>query len=347
MATIKRGVIKSYSSGTHKASVQITGSLAVWLDALPVATDIPAAEVIPGRECSVLLYTDDNPDDGVIITVHGGVPATPAVGLQQQIRDTDADTIVHTETAPDQDQVRVTTAATLRAIIGNASPHHDLFGHMRVSQNIQAGGNPLLSILEEARISTRDDGTPDGVVGVLADIGSLTTLGTGVIKGVTGRALARNLLTIDVFGLDYLAGMQARSLTNATAARLQLLMFSGTGFTVVASHGVDVRSPINLGATLTTVYGVRVQPQTTGDNRRPFQEEGTSVSADAHGNRFLSNTQFASLIGAFGGGAGVIGIANRVTVPSTNPAGGGVLYAEAGSLRWRGSAGTITIIAPA
>jgi hypothetical protein len=48
-----------------------------------------------------------------------------------------------------------------------------------------------------------------------------------------------------------------------------------------------------------------------------------------------------------GGGAGVIGIANAGTVPTTNPSGGGILYVEAGALKFRGSSGTITTIAAA
>lgn len=44
--------------------------------------------------------------------------------------------------------------------------------------------------------------------------------------------------------------------------------------------------------------------------------------------------------------AGVIGIANG-TAPTTSPAGGGQLYADAGALKWRGSSGTVTTIAPA
>ena len=49
----------------------------------------------------------------------------------------------------------------------------------------------------------------------------------------------------------------------------------------------------------------------------------------------------------FGSGAGVIGIANAGTVPTTNPAGGGVLYVEAGALKFRGSSGTVTVLGPA
>ena len=49
----------------------------------------------------------------------------------------------------------------------------------------------------------------------------------------------------------------------------------------------------------------------------------------------------------FGAGQGVIGIASAVTVPSVNPSNGGILYVEDGALKYRGSAGTVTLIAPA
>jgi hypothetical protein len=49
----------------------------------------------------------------------------------------------------------------------------------------------------------------------------------------------------------------------------------------------------------------------------------------------------------FGGGRGVMAIANASVAPSVNPAGGGILYVEEGALKYRGSNGTVTIIAPA
>src|SRR3990170_7707928 len=76
MTTLKRATIRSYNPATHRASVQAAGSLPTLLTAVPVATDIPAAEVVAGRECAVLLF-DDNPDNGVVVTVHGAVPAFP------------------------------------------------------------------------------------------------------------------------------------------------------------------------------------------------------------------------------------------------------------------------------
>jgi hypothetical protein len=49
---------------------------------------------------------------------------------------------------------------------------------------------------------------------------------------------------------------------------------------------------------------------------------------------------------SFGSGANVLGISNATTAPTTNPSGGGVLYASGGALYWRSSSGTITTIAP-
>jgi len=49
----------------------------------------------------------------------------------------------------------------------------------------------------------------------------------------------------------------------------------------------------------------------------------------------------------FGKGQGVIAIANAAVAPAVNPAGGGILYVEDGALKYRGSNGTVTVIAPA
>ena len=49
----------------------------------------------------------------------------------------------------------------------------------------------------------------------------------------------------------------------------------------------------------------------------------------------------------FGAARGVIAIANAAVTPSINPSNGGILYVEDGALKYRGSEGTVTVIAPA
>ncbi len=50
---------------------------------------------------------------------------------------------------------------------------------------------------------------------------------------------------------------------------------------------------------------------------------------------------------SYGSGQGVLAIGNAATNPSTNPTAGGVLYVEAGALKYRGSSGTTTTVASA
>jgi hypothetical protein len=73
-------------------------------------------------------------------------------------------------------------------------------------------------------------------------------------------------------------------------------------------------------------------------------DTGTSTAINFGSSR---NVGLFAASGSFGGGGGVLNIANAGTVPSSNPSGGGILYVEAGALKFRGSSGTITTIANA
>lgn len=112
-----------------------------------------------------------------------------------------------------------------------------------------------------------------------------------------------------------------------------------------------------------------VSPDTSNFARIAFLQGGLAATArfeigmaeDATGNLYIANsnltTKFVTVTPAgnigirttaqFGSGTGVIGIANRSVAPTTNPTGGGVLYCEAGALKYRGSSGTVTTLANA
>ncbi len=343
MATLRHGVIKSYNAATHKASVQIAGSLAVWLDNVPVATDIAPPLVVAGRECTVIFHDPDNPDDAVVASVHGAVPAGVAAG--SRIQDADNDTSVDVEFTADIDKIRLNVAGTLRALMQTASPHVDFSGDVRVGAGQVFGvGEVSAAILGTFRKS----GTGvDGLAALVADLGGSTSPPSAAVLGVAGRALARDAATNDAFGLDYIAGASGQSLNAAYGARVQHFL-SGSGKTINTGYGYYFRSPTVIFGTITDIVGFNCEAIIGGTNRRPFMDNGTgSASGDSNGNRFRSNSQFGSVTGAFGGGDGVIGIANRATAPASNPSGGGVLYAEGGALKWRGSGGTVTTIAAA
>jgi len=67
---IKRGVIKAFDSGTYKATVQMAGSLSVWLADVVVARNIPSGEMAVGRNCALVFFDETNPKDGVLMAVY-------------------------------------------------------------------------------------------------------------------------------------------------------------------------------------------------------------------------------------------------------------------------------------
>ncbi len=340
MSVLKRGIVKSYSAPTHKASVQIAGSLTVWLDAIPVATDIAAAEVIVGRECAVLFFTDDNPDDAVVITVHGAVPGAPP--SPTSIKDADGNTRVETEQSPNEDIIRMTIAGTERYTMQGVTPQHYAIGDVQLSRRFSVNDvvpdNKILGLFREASV-------PKGFIALCADLGGTTGAPGNTIQiGVAGRSWIRDTQCLNSYGLDYQAGsaLVGHALTETDTLRVQIThLLANNAYTVTRAASLHARSPsIDALCTITTLRGLWIEPILNGDNRRPITEEGVGgLTADAHGNRLRSNTQLGSLTGAFGGGDGVLGIANATVVPSTTPAAGLVLFAEAGHLKAKLSTG--------
>jgi hypothetical protein len=66
---IKKGTLKSFDSGTYLATVQIAGSLSVWLENIPTSRAIPASEMTAGHSVAVLFMDPSNFSDAVLIAV--------------------------------------------------------------------------------------------------------------------------------------------------------------------------------------------------------------------------------------------------------------------------------------
>ena len=67
---LKRGTVQGFDSNSYKATVQIAGSLSVWLAEVAVARNIPAAEMVVGRSCAMVFFDPANPADAVLVAVY-------------------------------------------------------------------------------------------------------------------------------------------------------------------------------------------------------------------------------------------------------------------------------------
>jgi hypothetical protein len=84
----------------------------------------------------------------------------------------------------------------------------------------------------------------------------------------------------------------------------------------------------------------------TGSASRVLVRADGSLYSNAP-NSTLYNLGIGPTSAPFGGGVYVLGLRNAQTVPTGTPGTGGVLYVEAGALKYRGGNGTVTTIAPA
>jgi hypothetical protein len=143
------------------------------------------------------------------------------------------------------------------------------------------------------------------------------TAGRVVSASQMGVGTASPGSTLEVNGTSNLGG-------TAAAARIGLGVFSAGVASITTSGANDLHVGTTDAAAAFRVYT---------NNSERFQITGA-------GNYSIGNAQF-------GGGVRVIGIINATTVPASNPTGGGILYVEAGALKYRGSSGTVTTIANA
>ena len=115
---------------------------------------------------------------------------------------------------------------------------------------------------------------------------------------------------------------------------------NGTGGNL-AFNSTSIGLLITIPQTTAVVLVARGAASQTG-NLQEWQNSSSTVLAkvDATGNFVVGNMAIAT------SSVATIHISNG-TIPSANPTGGGVLYVEAGALKYRGSSGTVTTIANA
>lgn len=174
------------------------------------------------------------------------------------------------------------------------------------------------------------------------ELADLMQVDGAAVAGVTYATLAQ--LTTAIAGvLPVTGGTVSGGLT------VQGVLLVATGGTSI--NAVDRAATNNFAAYVLRTGGVdrwslQMVNNSTNDARLSDTANGTTAIL-AESRATAPNLQLLSATKSFGGGVGVVGIANASTVPNANPTGGGVFYCEAGALKYRGSSGTVTTIAPA
>jgi hypothetical protein len=67
---LKKGELKSFSSGSYTATVRLASSYKVYLEEVPVARNLPAAEMVVGRRVAVLFFDEHSPREAVVVAVY-------------------------------------------------------------------------------------------------------------------------------------------------------------------------------------------------------------------------------------------------------------------------------------
>jgi len=67
---LKKGVLKSFDSGTYTATVQLASSYKAYLEDVTVARNIPSAEMTSGRKVAVVFFDEYNTKEAVVIAVY-------------------------------------------------------------------------------------------------------------------------------------------------------------------------------------------------------------------------------------------------------------------------------------
>ena len=67
---VSKGILRSFSSGTYTATVQLAGSYKVYLEDITVARNLPAAEMTSGQKVAVIFFDEHNAKEAVVAAVY-------------------------------------------------------------------------------------------------------------------------------------------------------------------------------------------------------------------------------------------------------------------------------------
>ena len=67
---LRKATLRSFNSGNYTATVQLASSFKVYLEDIPVARNLPTAEMVTGRKMVVVFFDENNPKEAVVVAVY-------------------------------------------------------------------------------------------------------------------------------------------------------------------------------------------------------------------------------------------------------------------------------------
>jgi hypothetical protein len=226
-----------------------------------------------------------------------------------------------------------------------------LGGTNALGQTYSGSTAPILTAVGGATVSIA---TSAGTVTITmtsatnAAVGDLITVAGVTPTGYNGTFVVTAVSNTSPFTVSY---ANATTGAQTVAGTVSLPAQASVTARSAGSYGLVIKQAASPG---TGVLPFSVQ-NSSGTNVMFMGSSGQIYTPNLLGSDSLTamsitssrNIQLFSATTSVGGGGGVLGMANAGTIPSSNPTGGGILYAEGGALKWRGSSGTITTIAAA
>ena len=223
-----------------------------------------------------------------------------------------------------------------------------LGGTNAVGQTYTGSTTPILTAVGGATTATTGTGTtatvtttsaPNLAVGDLITVAGITPTGYNTTGAVV--TAVSNTSPFSVSYANATTGAQTVAGTVSTPAQASITARSaGTIGLVIKGATSQVTDLLRLqDSTSATLFAISSAGQLKMTGTIAAYDGLTSMNFGAG-----RNVGFASANSSFGGGSGVIGIQNATTVPTSNPTGGGVLYASAGALNYIGTSGTAAAI---
>ena len=68
--SLKKGVLRNFNSGSYTATVQLSSSYKVYLEDIPVARNLPSAEMVAGRKVALIFFDEHNAKEAVVAAVY-------------------------------------------------------------------------------------------------------------------------------------------------------------------------------------------------------------------------------------------------------------------------------------